>query len=59
MNNGRFIYTSNIQTKEELIKLGFKMIKEDCGRFVFANQPLKNFDGKKFNEVVYTNMLTF
>ena len=54
-----FIKTTDKETAEKLISLGFQLMSQDSGVYTFLNQPSNNFN---FDEVdnkkmAYTNTL--
>ena len=53
-----FIKTSDKETKEKLLKEGFKLVSQDGNVYTFLNDHALNFKDKK-KKIQYTNMLTF
>jgi len=55
-----FIYCFDKELKQELIKQGFKLLKEDEDGAVFVFDKLKfNFEGVDKKKYFITNKLTF
>jgi len=50
-----FIKTKKKETADKLIKLGFTLLFESNGEYIFANDSVTTFD--KNDEVEFTNML--
>ena len=51
-----FIRTKDVDTKNLLIKEGFKLISENQGVYTFLNDSLKRFSGET-KKLTYTNIL--
>lgn len=56
MNDKKFIKTSDIETKETLLSLGYKIISEDNGIAVFINEARAEFTELK--KVAYSDILS-
>ncbi len=56
----KFLYVFSENERDELLKLGYSLIKSDieCGIFVFENQAKLSFD-KKTVEAIPSDTLTF
>lgn len=60
MDNKNFIYTSDITTKNKLVKLGFTEIQSSESFFIFINDSTLKFDCSiPMNKVGFTNKLMF
>ena len=53
-----FIKTSDKETKEKLLKEGFKLISQDGNVATFVNNHSLTFENTN-NKIQYSNMLTF
>lgn len=53
-----FIKTSDKETKEKLLKEGFKLVSQDGNVATFLNNHTLSFENIN-NKIQYTNMLTF
>ena len=53
-----FIKTSDEETKDTLLSLGFKLQSQDNGIYTFINNSTLSFDDKKL-KVAYSDVLTF
>ena len=53
-----FIKTSDKETKENLLKEGFKLVSQDVNVYTFLNDHALTFEDKN-KKIQYTNMLTF
>ena len=53
-----FIKTSDKETKEKLIKEGFKLVSQDGNVATFVNNHSLTFENTN-NKIQYSNMLTF
>lgn len=53
----KFIYTSDLNTKKVLEKMGLELIKETDGLWVFINNDTLVFD--KVENIIFSNTLTF
>lgn len=53
-----FIKTSDKETKEKLLKEGFKLVSQDGNVATFLNNHSLTFENTN-NKIQYTNMLTF
>ena len=53
-----FIKTSDKETKEKLLKEGFKLVSQDGNVATFVNNHSLTFDNTN-NKIQYSNMLTF
>ena len=53
-----FIKTSDKETKENLLKEGFKLVSQDGNVATFINDHSLTFDNTN-NKIQYSNMLTF
>lgn len=51
-----FIKTKDVETKNLLLKEGFKLISENQGVYTFLNDSLKRFSGEN-KKIIYTNIL--
>lgn len=58
MSKGLFIKTSDEETKDALLSLGFQLQSKDGAIYTFINNGKLSFDDKKL-KVVYSNVLTF
>ncbi len=56
-----FIKTTDKETAEKLMLLGFQLISCDGSMHTFLNQPPKNFNFENIDikKLAYTNMLSF
>lgn len=52
-----FIKTTDKETRDNLLKLGFKLIQQDGKTYTFLNDAKKTFEAH--GTVVYTNKLNF
>lgn len=55
----KFIKTSDLYTKEHLLKLGFQLISDLNGIYIFMNTPTVKFSKDEKDKFIYTNLLTF
>lgn len=53
-----FIKTSDKETKEKLLKEGFKLVSQDGNVATFLNNRSLTFENTN-NKIQYSNMLTF
>nr|DAD59775.1 MAG TPA: hypothetical protein [Bacteriophage sp.] len=53
-----FIKTSDKETKENLLKEGFKLVSQDGNVATFVNNHSLTFENTN-NKIQYSNMLTF
>ena len=53
-----FIKTSDKETKENLLKEGFKLVSQDGNVATFLNNHCLTFENTN-NKIQYSNMLTF
>nr|DAH04932.1 MAG TPA: hypothetical protein [Bacteriophage sp.]DAJ69672.1 MAG TPA: hypothetical protein [Caudoviricetes sp.]DAO12264.1 MAG TPA: hypothetical protein [Bacteriophage sp.]DAP04458.1 MAG TPA: hypothetical protein [Caudoviricetes sp.] len=53
-----FIKTSDKETKENLLKEGFKLVSQDGNVVTFLNNHSLTFENTN-NKIQYSNMLTF
>ena len=53
-----FIKTSDKETKEKLLKEGFKLVSQDGNVATFINDHSLTFENTN-NKIQYSNMLTF
>ena len=53
-----FIKTSDKETKENLLKEGFKLVSQDGNVATFLNNHSLSFENTN-NKIQYSNMLTF
>lgn len=53
-----FIKTSDKETKEKLLKEGFKLVSQDGDVVTFLNNHSLTFENTN-NKIQYSNMLTF
>nr|DAN21747.1 MAG TPA_asm: protein of unknown function DUF4771 [Bacteriophage sp.] len=53
-----FIKTSDKETKENLLKEGFKLVSQDGNVATFLNSHSLTFENTN-NKIQYSNMLTF
>ena len=53
-----FIKTSDKETKENLLKEGFKLVSQDGNVATFLNNHSLTFENTS-NKIQYSNMLTF
>ena len=51
-----FIKTFDKETKEKLIKEGFKLVSQDGSVYIFLNDHALTFEDKN-NKIQYSNML--
>ena len=57
---GNFIFTTNEETKNNLLKLGFSEIPSGNSFFVFINDSTLKFDGTiSIDKIGFTNKLMF
>lgn len=54
----KFIKTSDKETKENLLKEGFKLVSQDGNVATFLNNHSLTFENTN-NKIQYSNMLTF
>lgn len=56
-----FIKTTDKETADKLISLGFQLVSQGNGIYTFLNQSQKhfNFDGIDKKKMAYTNILNF
>lgn len=55
----KFIRTTDKDTAEQLIELGFKLLSQSNGAWTFINEPKSiKFDAKPMR-LTYSNVLTF
>ena len=60
MSKGNFIKTSDTETRDALLALGFELISEDGNVSTFLNNSALTFNNKeKDMKVTYSNILTF
>lgn len=54
-----FIMTSDKETADKLISVGFQLVSQDNGTYTFLNQLPKNFSFEEVDKtkMAYTNML--
>lgn len=57
MKDGKFIVTTDIETKDYLLKLGYQLVKEGKNEYVFLNDG-KFVCSEKDKHFSYTNVLT-
>lgn len=56
----QFIYTSDEETRNNLVKLGFSEIPSGNSFFIFVNDSNLKFDDSiKLRKICFTNKLTF
>ena len=57
----KFILTVDKPTANKFIAMGFKLVVQNGDRYVFLNQPPKNFSFEQFDskKFTYTNVLAF
>lgn len=53
----KFIITTNENTKNELLKMGFKIVGSNIGTYTFMNNQKIVFDKDKLKDVSYSNIL--
>ena len=55
-----FIYVFSVKDRDELIRMGYELLKEDAAKniFVFINNGRQDFDAKQLRFVA-SNTLTF
>ena len=53
-----FIKTSDKETKEKLLKEGFKLVSQDGNVATFLNNHTLSFENTN-NKIQYSNMITF
>ena len=53
-----FIKTSDKETKEKLLKEGFKLVSQDGNAATFVNNHSLTFENTN-NKIQYSNILTF
>lgn len=59
-NNSKFLFTSNEETKNNLIKLGFSEIPSGGSFFIFINDSTLKFDDTiSVDKIGFTNKLIF
>lgn len=59
-NNSQFLFTSDITTKNNLVKLGFSEIPSGGSFFIFINDSTLKFDDSiSVDKIGFTNKLTF
>lgn len=54
-----FIYCNDEEIKEVLLSKGYRLLKEQKGMYVFANNEKVAFDDKLSNKVMFSNRMTF
>lgn len=59
MPKQNFICTSDKSTADELLKLGFKLLKTSSDIYTFANDVMCNFEYIDQTKIIKTNQLTF
>ena len=60
MNNKNFIFTSDEETRDNLLKSGFSEIKSGESFFMFINDSTLKFDDSiNISKVGFTNKLAF
>ena len=59
MPKQNFICTSDKSTADELLKLGFKLLKASNGIYTFINDVICNFEQIDSTKILQTNQLTF
>lgn len=61
MENKNFITTTDVDTKNQLVKLGFQLINESSNSWTFLNCTDKNkllFNSVDNKKIIYTNLLS-
>lgn len=53
-----FIRTTDAETKDELVTLGFKLVSQDGNVFTFINDHNLSFEYKDKDKIQYTNILS-
>jgi hypothetical protein len=61
MNNEKFIIVQDVDTANQLISSGFKLVSNINGTYIFMNIAPKhfNFENIDVKKLVYTSMLVF
>lgn len=54
-----FIYCNDVEVKQQLLSQGYKLLKEQNGIYVFANNDKKQFEERLNNRVMFSNRMTF
>jgi hypothetical protein len=56
-----FIKTTDKETADKLISLGFQLVSQDGNIYTFLNQHMQNFNFEEADKkkIVYTNTLNF
>lgn len=54
----KFIYAFDEALKDKLLALGYNLIIETCGKYVFENNPCLNFSAENY-ECIFSNILHF
>lgn len=58
MSKANFIKTTDVETKETLLQLGFQLISEDGNVCTFVNNSTLTFDNINKNlKITYSNIL--
>lgn len=52
-----FIRTTDVDTKNALIKQGFKLLSQDGGVYTFLNDSTLTFEYTNKDKIQYTNIL--
>lgn len=60
MPQSKFIMTMDESTAKSLLAVGFKLISQNGGAYIFVNIPPNNFNFEHFDgtKIHYTNMLS-
>lgn len=59
-NNAQFLFTSNKEVRNNLVRLGFSEIPSGDSFFVFVNDSTIKFDDTiSIDKIGFTNKLTF
>lgn len=53
-----FIRTTDAETKNQLINLGFKLVSQDGNSFIFINDKNLSFEYSNKDKIKYTNILS-
>lgn len=54
-----FIYCNDEEVKNKMLNSGYKLLKEQEGVYVFANNNKIKFDNSLEKQVMFSNRLTF
>ena len=56
MKDGKFIITTDIEERDNLLKDGYRMVSDANKEYVFLNNNKLTFSGDK-SKITYTNIL--